>query len=711
MSHTIAAAVAPERPHGACPRRRHRWRRALMVTALGLLTMGPIAHAQGPVAKAVAQAGPSFGRWGVETGYIAADVAPGDDFYLHVNKGWLESASIPAGFPMTGAFVHLMLRTEEQLQAIIDELRAGKAEAGTPARQIADLHASFTDMARRNALGSRMLQDEVSAVLVAPDRRDLARRMGDFGHSALVSLDVTPDPGQPQRYILSLEQSGLGLPGRDYYLKDGEPYAGMRAAYLAYIEGVFARGGVADGKRRAAAVLAFETALARSHWTPEQQRDAVRNRHPMSLSGLARHAPGFDWAAFLDQAGFAGVRRVDVHTDSAIRAMAAVFSRTPLDTLRAYVAFHYLDNHAPLLSEAWADAHFDLHSRRLAGIAEQRPLDKRALDFVNQLLAEPLGKLYAERYFPPESKAAADKLVKFLRLAFRERLARVDWMDPATRREAVAKLDAITTKIGYPDQWHDYSSMSIRPDDLVGNLRSYQRWARDDARAKLKEPVRKWEWDPTGMPQVINAYYNPTGAEIVFPAAILQPPFFDPKADPAVNFGAIGMVIGHEMGHGFDDQGSRYDGTGALRNWWGKAARKNFEARASRLVAQYDGYSPLPGLKVSGQLTLGENIGDLGGMMVAWSGYRKLVDAEFQGQAPVIDGYTGPQRFFLGYGQLWRSLYTDGFLRQATLTDPHSPGEFRVNGVLRNFDPWYEAFGVTPQNRLYLPPEARVRIW
>ncbi len=705
----------------------------LAAPVLTALLLGACASQPAPVSNAAqasaaaADKKPEFGQWGVETQYISPDIAPGDDFYRYVNKGWLDTATIPAGFPLNGSFIDLMLRTEQQVQAIIKDLKQQQAATGTPAQQIADMHASYVDMARRNALGSSMLMDEVNAVLAITDRREIARRMGATGHTSIANIGVLPDSDNPERYALIMQQGGLGLPGRDYYLKQEEPYAGLRAAYASYIEGVLTRANVPQARQKAAAILAFETALAQQHWTPAQARDAVRNHHPMSVQApgfegtvarqhsktpakdLVSYAPGFDWPAMLAESGYGDVTTIDVNTDTAIRGMAALFAKTPVETLRAYMAYHYLDNHAPLLSEEWENAHFDMFSRRLSGINEQRPLDVRAVQILNSTLGEQLGKVYVERHFPAESKAAIDKLVKFLRLAFHDRLTQVDWMDEATRQQALAKLDAITTKIGYPEKWHDYSSLVIRKDDLVGNMHRYHEWQMKDSRAKLDEPLRRWEW---GMnPQDINAYFNPLGAEIVFPAAILQPPFFDPKADPAVNYGAIGMVIGHELGHGFDDQGSRYDGTGALRNWWGDEARRKFDLRTSELVRQYDQFSPLPGLNVKGRLTLGENIGDLGGMSIAWAAYQKLVAQDYQGKAPVIDGYTGNQRFFLGYGQLWRGLTTDGFLRNQVLTNPHSPNEYRVNGVLRNFTPWYETYKVGPEHKMYLPPEQRVSVW
>jgi putative endopeptidase len=677
-----------------------------------LLSIAAILLCSAPAHADTANGKPMFGQWGVETQYFAPEIKAGDDFYRHVNKGWLASAKIPAGIPMNGAFVDLTLRTEQQIQTLIDELRANPPAAATTEQQIADLYASYMDVERRNALGASPLQATVAEILKVSDKREFARRMGGIGYTSVADLSIQQDPSNPDRYVLFVEQGGLGLPGRDYYLKTEAPYDGFRSAYLDYIAGVFRRAGIADGESRAKAILAFETRLAKVHWTPEQSRDPLKTNHLMSTRELGRYAPGFDWQAFLSGAGFGDAQRVNLTSDTALRDIAAVYAKTPLETLQAYSAFHYLNNRAPLLSAEWVDAHFDFFQRKLGGIEQQRPLDKQALDFLSTPpIAEQVGKLYAARYFPAESKVAMQKLVAFLRAAFRERLAQSEWMDAPTRKAAIAKLDAITVKIGYPDQWDDFSSVRVSKDDLLGNMIRYEEWRLADSQAMLKGPVRKWAWTPETMPHVINAYYTPAANEIVFPAAILQPPFFDPKADPAVNFGSIGMVIGHEISHGFDDQGNRYDGRGALRNWWTEKSRRDFERRAKQLVAQYDRFSPLPGLNVSGQLTLGENIGDLGGMAIAWTAYQKLIASEYGGKAPVIDGYTGNQRYFLGYAQLWRSLFTDGFLRRITLTDAHSPGEFRVNGILRNFDPWYETFGVTPANALYLPPAQRVRIW
>jgi len=671
--------------------------------------LAPLAALLLAATTAAAQPEAKLGDWGVETQYISKSIKPGDDFYRYVNDGWLKTAKIPQGLPLYGAMVEVALRTERQLKQILDDLPKQHPKPGTPAHQRADLRTSYLDMDKRNQLGMSMLREGLAEALRAKDRQTIARLMGRIGYDALFDAGVERDPGNPKRYVFALAQGGLGLPGRDYYLNKGEPYEGVRKAYAAYIAGTFERAGIKGGKKKAADILAFETQVAKRHWTPAEEREVLRNYDKKSIKNFLAYAPGFDWQAFLAEGGFGDLKEVLVGTNTAVKKIAKLYAGTPLPTLRAYLAFHYLDEHAALLSQPWVDAHFDFHSRKLAGIAEPRALEIRAVRFVSHTLGEQLGRVYVERHFPPESKAAIEKLVDYERRAFRERLQNTPWMDKATRREAFAKLDAFKTKVGYPDRWHDLSGVRIAPDDLVGNLHRVMRWHLEDARAKLGEPAREWEWHMT--PQTVNAYYASTANEIVFPAAILQPPLFDPTADPAVNFGAIGVIIGHEMGHGFDDQGSRYDGAGQLRNWWSAQARKNFEARTGQLAKQFDRYSPLPGLYLNGQLTLGENLGDLGGVTVAYSAYRMYVDGELQGKAPVIDGTTGEQRFFLGFAQTWREVQNEQTLREQVLTDPHSPNEYRVNGIVRNFDPWYAAFGIGRDAKLYLPEGERVSLW
>ncbi|MCQ8119557.1 M13 family metallopeptidase [Methylomonas rosea] len=649
-------------------------------------------------------------NWGIDTQNIAKDIQPGDDFYRYVNKGWLDTAKIPQGLSGVEAFTELRLSTEKQIAAIIQEAVNKNAQPGSSQQKIADLYTSYLDIAGRNQRGISSLKADLDNILSTNSRSELAGKMAKPAYGSLFATSPTIDSGNPQKYILEILQSGLGLPNRDYYLRTGEPFAGHRKAYLSYIEGALQRAELPNAKQRAKAIFDFEMKLAKHHWSSEQKRDPIKRYHVMSKEQLIAYAPGFDWADFLAGAGFGDVNTVQATTDSAVKGMAAVYAKTPVGTLRDYVAFHYLNNHAGILSDAWVDAGFDLFSRRLQGIPQPRPLEERAVEFVNTVLGEQIGKLYVARHFPPESKAKTLEMVSFIVDAMKEHLQKLDWMDEITRKAALEKLASFTVQIGYPEQWHDYSTVKMTKDDLVGNIHAVSKWKRDDAIAQLREPVRRWEWGHD--PQEINAFYSPDLNEIVFLAAILQPPFFNPEADPAVNFGAIGAVIGHEISHGFDDQGSQYDGSGRLRNWWQKASRQNFEAKTKRLVTQYNAYEPIQGLHLNGQLTLGENIGDMGGVSLAYTAYQKYAAARYpNGEAPVLDGFTGNQRFFLGFAQVWRNKATDDLARMLAMIDVHSPGQFRTNGILRNFDPWYEAFGVSKEHALYLPKEDRISIW
>ena len=661
-----------------------------------------------PATTAPADANPNY--WGIDTKHIAKEIQPGDDFYRYVNKSWLENTKIPQGLSGIDSFTEVNLSTEKQIAVLIKEAVAKNAPAGTPEQQVADLYASYSDIAGRNQRGFDMLKSELNDILASKDRSEIASKMGRVGYAPLFGVGATIDAGNPQRYILAIMQSGLGLPSRDYYLTKKEPFIGHRTAYLSYIEGVLQRAGLDNAQQRAKAILDFETKIAQNHWTEEQKRDPVKRYTVMSKDKLLNYAPGFDWTAFLKASGYDGINTLQLFNNTAIKGMATVFAKTPIETLRDYVAFQYLNSHASLLTEPWVDAHFDLYSRRLLGVPEQRALEQRAVEFVSGTQGQEVAKLYVDRYFPAEYKAKTEEMIGYIRESMQEHLQQLDWMDEATRKEALTKLASFGVQIGYPEKWRDFSSVKIAKDDLVGNIHQIATWIRQDNRAKLDEPVRKWEWGY--QPHEVNAYYAPDRNEIVFLAAILQPPYFDPKADPAVNFGAIGVAIGHEIGHGFDDQGRKSDGTGKLRNWWTKASAKNFNAKTKRLVAQYNSYSPIKGVNVNGQLTLGENIGDMCGVAVAYTAYQKYAAAKYpDGKPPVLDGYTGNQRFFMGYAQLWRTLMTDDATRMKALTDAHSPGEFRTNGILTNFDPWYEAFGVTEKNALYLPKKDRISIW
>jgi len=522
-------------------------------------------------------------------------------------------------------------------------------------------------------------------------------------------IGVSLDDGNPERYVLVVAQGGTNLP-REFYLSEEEPYTSLMIAYRSYLEKLFTLAGIDRPAERASAAVALETRLADASWTATEIRDKVRMYHPMTMDEFREFAPGMNWEARFEASGFGGRDFIVVNTDTAVQKQAAVFAESTVENLQSYLAAQLLGSSAELLSGDFDAAYFAFFSTTLQGISEQRPREKRAIGALNAVLGEPLGKLYVERYFPESSKEEVARMIGYMTAVLRERLAGLEWMDDATRAKAIDKLDNFAVNVAYPDRWRNYSSLRFTPDDLFSNYREFVQWQYDDIIAKLDLPNQRWEW--LTQPQVINAFYAGVYNSITFPAAILQPPFFDPNADPAVNFGAIGVAIGHEIGHGFDDQGSQSDGQGVLRNWWTDESRAEFKRRADQLVAQYDQYSPLEGVNVNGRLTLGENIGDLAGMNVAYAAWKAYEADNYEGgEAPVLDGYTGDQRFFMAFAQLWREVSTEQKIRELALTDNHSPGEFRTNGIVRNFDPWYAAFGVTEENALYLPPDQRVRIW
>lgn len=675
-----------------------------ITTALSLAASMPLAGAQ-----AQGSAKSQLGNWGVEIQHLSPSVTPGKDFYTYVNEGWIKQAQIPQGLPSMNSFMEVYLRSEGQIKDIIDGLLTREDSDTTDEKQIADLYRSYMDAAHIEALALSPIQAELDAVLAAKTPAEIARWMARPLHESVVGLGVELDEKDPDYYTLYLWQSGLGLPDREYYLSDEAPFPELRKAYAAYIEGVLSRAKIDRPGERAAQILRFETDIATAHWTPEQSRERLKNYNPMSMKELADYAPGFDWQAFMEESQVADQQRLIVANNTAIRDTAALFARTPLPVLQSYLAFHFINNQAKYLSSAYRDANFDFFGRTLNGIEEPRPRNLDALQYVSGNLGEVLGRLYVDRYFPPANKALMANYIHYIRESLRQHIEQSQWMDKPTKTEALAKLDGFIAKIGYPDHWRDFSNIVVKPDDLIGNNVRIQQWYMEDAISKLGQPRRDWEWELS--PQVVNAYYSASRNEIVFPAAILQPPFFDPKADPAVNFAAIGAVIGHEMGHGFDDQGSRSDSKGVLRDWWSKESRQHFETQTRELVDQYNTYEPIAGTHINGQLTLGENIGDVGGLTIAHAAYRSFLQDSSNGAAPEIDGLTGDQRFFLAWAQLWRTIETEDYLRNKLLTDPHSPGQYRVNGVVRNLDAWYEAFGVTPEHPLYLAPEQRVVIW
>lgn len=675
--------------------------RTLFVLTL-TFCMGPWALAA-PAAKA------AIGQWGVDTAGLSTTVQPGDDFYRYVNAGWLKTATAPPGLPAIDSFVEVYLSTEQRVAGIVAQARETTAMPGSPEQLIGDFHRSHANRARRDALGITPIASTLSIIAGTTDKRELARIMAYPWIDGFFPAGPMTDAAVPTRQIAALGVGGLTMPSRDYYVTEAEPYIGHRKALLDYIAASFRRAGFADADARASKVLALETAIARRHWTVAQRRDVVRMNRVMTPGELKKYAPGFPWDTYLAELQYNRQPKFKVTTDTAVRDLARLFAATPAADLQTFLVFKTLDAWADSLSEPWVQAHFDFHSKRLQDTPQRRPAELESIMAVGSALGEEIGRIYVAQYFGAAERAQVEEMVNYLRATYRDRISKLDWMDAPTRAAALDKLDKVTRYIGYPERWHDRSNVRIAADDLVGNYRRLFDWMRADDLQKLNEPTRKWEFPYS--PQEINAGYTPSANSITFPAGILQPPFFNPNADAAVNFGSIAAVIGHEFGHGFDDQGSRSDGDGKLREWWSKASRREFEKRTQGLVVQFDGYEVLPGLKINGRQNLGENIGDLGGLSVAHAAYRSFVQEKQGGNAPILDGYTGDQRFFLAWAQLWRNITSEGETLRRTLADPHSPGEFRVNGIVRNIDAWYKAFNIKPADKLYLAPEKRVKIW
>jgi putative endopeptidase len=678
-------------------------RTLLLVASMLALPTATQAQTAGGQGKA------QIGVWGVETASISKTVRPGDDFFRHVNEGWLKTAKMPPGIPYIDGFVEAYLATEQRVAGIIREARESTDAPGSAEQMIDDFHRSHANMDRRNALGITPIAGTLSKIASTTDRTELAKLMALPWIDALMGAAVVTDADEPKRQIVAVGVGGLAMPSRDYYLADTEPYIGHRNALQAYIAASFTRAGIADAQARAARVMALETEIARRQWPMADQRDVVRMNNVMTPAQLAAYAPGFPWATFLAEFGVGTPDRIKVTSDTATRDVAKLFAETPVADLQSFLLFKTLDGWADSLSEPWVQAHFDFHGTRINGTAQRRGMELEGIAAVNAELGEEIGRIYVAEYFGAGDKAKVEEMVGYLRATYRARIATLEWMDAPTRAEALKKLDTMAVNIGYPARWHDRSSVRIAADDYAGNKGRLMAWRRADSIRKLAEGTRSWEFPYT--PQEVNAGYMPSANSMTYPAGILQPPFFDPKADAAVNFGSIAAVIGHEIGHGFDDQGSRSDGDGKLRDWWSKASRAEFEKRTAGLVDQYDQYEVLPGLKINGRQNLGENIGDLGGLSVAYAAYQTYVKEKQGGKAPVIDGYTGDQRFFLAWGQVWRNITAADEARRRTLSDPHSLGEFRVNGVVRNVDAWYKVFNVQPTDKLYLPPEKRVKIW
>ncbi len=687
-----------------------------IVAALALALMGGAMFTySGDTAVAAAAAPahkPQIGKWGFDLAGMDTSVKPGDDFNRYVNGKWFDAATLPPDRPTVGSFTDLTILSETRMLDILRELDTRQASLNADEQKVRDLFHSYVDTARLEELGLTPAQKDLDVIAHLKSHDDVARIMGSalLGTAAPFNVGIIPDPKRPDVYMIAIQQSGLGLPDREYYLRDDDATKAVRDAYHKFIGDMLALANVSDAHKRADAIYALEVEIAKLHWKAEDRRDTQKIYNPMKASEIEAFAPEFPWKPFFAELGIgpapSGERIMLVAEKSGFPGLAKLFKSTPVAVWRDYLTFHYLSDHAPFLPKRFDELNFAFYGKIVSGTQQQLAREKRGAAFVNGNIGEAMGKLFVDRYFTAEAKAKAKALVENLITVYRTHIGTRDWLGAETKPRALEKLARLTVKIGYPDRWRDYSKYRVDAGDLLGNAErgSDFEWQRQLSR--VDAPVDRMEWGMT--PQTVNAYYNPLLNEIVFPAAILQPPFFDPNADDAVNYGGIGAVIGHEIGHGFDDQGSQFAATGVLENWWTDADRQAFDKRTRGLVAQFNTYSPLPGLNVNGQLTLGENIGDLSGVTVALAAYELSLHGR---KAPVLDGFTGQQRFFLGYGQVWRAKYTDGYIRQRTLSNPHSPPPFRVNGTVRNIDGWYDAFGVKPGDKLYLPEGERIYLW
>ena len=666
------------------------------------------------------QGKPQYGAWGFDLAGADKAASPGDDFFRYANGAWLDQTTIPADKPGYSLRLAMTDRVEARLHELMEAAAAKvEHEPKTLEGKVGAFYKSFMDEARIEALGAKAIAAQLDAVRGANDRDALAALMGrgnfDF-EGSLFALGTDIDLKDPKKYAVYVGQSGLGLPDRDYYLKAS--FAQQKAAYETYAARLLELAGWPHPEQAAKNVVAFETKVADASWTKAQQRDINAIYNPMTVAELQAYAPGFAWQRFLGEAHLGDRTRIIVNEKSAFPQLAALYAQTPLETLRAWQALRVTDNAASYLSKPFADAWFELHAKTLSGQKAQAVRWKRGVHAVSggdYLIGErsetfgnlgwAVGQLYTAKYFPAESKTKIGELVANLKAAYHARIEKLDWMSAPTRAEALKKLETYTIKVGYPDHARDYSKVAVRDDDLAGNAARAAAADWNFYVARLDGAVDRADWSMT--PQTNDAY-NGSLRDIVFPAGILQPPIFDPNADPAINYGAVGGVIGHELTHGFDDEGRKIDADGALRDWWTADDAKAFEARAKVLGAQYSSFEPLPGLHVNGELTMGENIADLGGLTLALDAYHASLHGK---PAPVLGGFTGDQRVFLGWAQAWRGKVTDDFVRRQVVSDPHSPRQFRVNGPVRNIDAWYELFGVKPDAKLFVKPDERVRIW
>ncbi|MCW8863988.1 MAG: peptidase M13 [Colwellia sp.] len=647
---------------------------------------------------------------GIEQANMDKSVRPQDNFYRYINGGWMNSHEIPGDKTAIGSFYDLRDKADDDVKAIIEELAATEnLKTGTDEQKVADIFRSYMDSETRNAAGVAPIQSILTAIENIKSKDDLANFFGTYSTAGInnpLALYISIDAKDSENYAIHIWQNGLNLPDRDYYFNEAERFVNLRNGYVTHIENMYNLAGMENGKDAAKNIMALETSLANYHWTRVQSRDSEKRYNKFATADLNTLTDKFNWQAFLAAENVASQKDIIINQPDFIEGFGKVFDETSLDIWKQYLTFNTLSAFSAYLTADLDNENFDFFSRQLSGRQEQKPQWKRGVSVVNSNLGEVIGKVYVTRHFTPAAKSRMSELVENLRNAYGASIDDLAWMSEDTKKAAQVKLAAFTPKIGYPDKWEDYSDLVIKSDDLVGNIIRSRQVSSQKEISKLGGPIRKWEWHMT--PQTVNAYYNPPANEIVFPAAILQPPFFNMKADDAVNYGGIGAVIGHEMGHGFDDQGSKYDATGNLRNWWTEQDLKEFANRTQALVKQYAAYQVFDDLNVNGELTLGENIGDLSGVTIAYKAYKASLNGK---EAPVIDGLTGDQRFFMGYAQIWRSKIVEKSMRNRVATDPHSPGEFRALGSLSNMNEFYDAFDVNEGDAMYIAPEERVKIW
>jgi len=648
---------------------------------------------------------PVYGDWGYATSAMDKSVKPGDDFWEYVNGTWDKNTQIAADRASAGPFVTLSDQAEKDVRQIVEQEASNPS--GHPGQQIGHYYASFMDTGAIEAAGTAPLKPYLGEINGAKTKAQLLSLFIKPGFASPVDVGIDADFKNPDKYSVFAGQARLGMPSREYYLQDNAKMKAHRAAYRDYIITIEKLAGLPGGAAAANRIIALETALSKAQWPAADRRDIDKIYNPMTRAQLVKLAPQFNWNASLAEAGLGTAKQVIVTEPSAVAGAGKIFASTPLSTWKEWLAFRFVSDHATVLPKAFDDARFAFYSKELSGVQEQRERWKRGVAAVNGALGEGIGQIYVQTHYPAESERQMKELIGNLEDAYHDRISSAPWMDDATRKAALDKLAAFEPRIGHPVKYIDYSSMKVVKGQPLANAMAA---ADFDWKLQLKrfpKPVDRTLW---GMyPQTINAYYSPVTNQITFPAAILQPPFFDPNADAAVNYGAIGAVIGHEMGHGFDNEGSKFDPHGKLRNWWSPEAAKAFSSRTDALVAQYNGFKPFPDLALNGKLTLGENIGDLSGVENAYAAYKKY-EAK-HGQSPVIDGLTGDQRFFIAYAQAWQEKDREDAERQQVITNEHSPGKYRVNGVVRNVDAWYKAFNVQPGDKLYLPPDQRVHIW